>query len=87
MAYNRQFAVPIAPFAALVLIIILKTIYKNYKSNRTIKMHKGWIAGLKIELQNPNSTPGRKKEILREIAGYQAEIKKLEKDTIGIDFS
>jgi len=50
-------------------------------------MHKGWIAGLKIELQNPNSTPGRKKEILREIAGYQAEIKKLEKDTIGIDFS
>lgn len=83
----RQIAVPIAPFAALIFIIILKTLYKNYKSKRTIKMHYGWIASLESELQNANTTTGRKKEILKEITGYQVEIKKIEKDSIGIDFS
>ncbi len=83
----RQIAVPIAPFAALILIIVLKTLYKNYKSKRTIKMHNGWITSLESELHNTNTLTGRKKEILKEIAGYQAEIKKIEKDSIGIDFS
>jgi len=83
----RQIAVPIAPFVALIVIIILKTLYKNYKSKRTIKLHNGWIAGLEAELKNTNTTAGRKKEILKEIVGYQAEIKKIEKDSIGIDFS
>ncbi|MVN22190.1 hypothetical protein [Mucilaginibacter arboris] len=78
---------PVAPFAALVVIIILKTLYKNYKSKRTIKMHNGWIASLEAEIKNANTTTSRKKEILKEIAGYQAEIKKIEKDSIGIDFS
>lgn len=82
----REIAIPLAPFIAFIITTFSKTLYKKYKCWATIKMHQGWIKGLELELhQSP--TTGRRKEIAQEIVLYKSEIKKVEKDSIGIDFN
>jgi hypothetical protein len=83
----RKIAVPLVPFAVLLLSIISKTFYKRYKCNNLIKLHKSWISTLENELKSPALTPAREKEILKEITGYQSEIKKLQRDALEIDFN
>jgi hypothetical protein len=83
----RKIAIPAAPFVVLLLSIISKTIYKRYKCNSLIKVHKSWIVKLENELSNPGTMQARKKEISKEISGYQTEIKKLQKDAIDIEFN
>ena len=83
----KRIAIPLAPFVALVLIMVFKTIYKRYKCNSLIKVHKSWIVMLENEFKNPATTQLRKKEISKEITGYEAEIKKLQKEAIELEFS
>lgn len=82
----RKIAVPAAPFVVLLLSILFKTLYKRYKCNSLIRIHKQWIIELETESNNAVTTQPRKKEILKEIEGYQSEIKKLQKDAIDIEF-
>ena len=83
----KKIAVPLAPFVVLLFSIISKTLYKRYKCNALIKVHKLWIMTLKDELKNPTTTQARKKEISKEITEYQNEIKKLKKEAIEIEFN
>jgi len=83
----KKIAVPLAPFVVLLFSIISKTLYKRYKCNGLIKVHKSWIMVLENELKNPTTTQVRKKEILKEITEYQHEIKKLQKEAIEIEFN
>ncbi|RYE34593.1 MAG: hypothetical protein EOP42_07235 [Sphingobacteriaceae bacterium] len=82
----KEIAIPLAPFIAFIITTFFKTLYKKYKCWSTIKMQNGWISDLETEL-NSGITAGRKKEILQEILLYKSEIKKVEKDSIGIDFN
>ena len=83
----KKIAIPLAPFIALILIMVFKTIYKRYKCNSLIKVHKTWIMTLENEFNNPATTLSRKKEISKEITGYRAEIKKLQRDAIDLEFN
>jgi len=82
----RKIAAPAAPFVVLLLSIVFKTLYKRYKCNSLIKIHKQWIVELEAELNNSTTSQVRKKEALKEIEGYQSEIKKLQKEVIDIEF-
>jgi hypothetical protein len=83
----KKIAIPLAPFVALILIMVFKTIYKRYKCNSLIKVHKTWIVTLENESKNPTTTQSRKKEISKEITSYEAEIKKLQKEAIELEFN
>jgi len=82
----RKIAVPLAPFLALLLIVIFKTIYERDKCKNLIKIHESWILLLEAELQKTETSPARKKEITKEIIGYKAEIKKLQKYSVKIQY-
>jgi hypothetical protein len=83
----KTVAVPLAPFLVLLISIFLKTAYKIWKCKKFIKINRGWIIDLKDELSVSNTTSARKAEIKIEIKEYEKEIKRLQKESIEIDFN
>jgi hypothetical protein len=84
---ERKIAITFAPFIALGLMIIFKNYFRRDKCKNLIKIHQSWITSLKEEYHTYGTSPGRKKEIDIEIKGYEAEIKKLQKDSLDIHFN
>jgi len=85
-SYYKSIGVIIAPFIAVVLNIGIKHLYKRYNCSAIIKLHSKWNRRLKDEYALQTTTEQRKTEILKEISDNEAEIKKLEKSSINIDF-
>jgi hypothetical protein len=83
----RKVAAMAAPFIALILMHGLKAVFKKDKCRGLIKIHKGWISTLEKERADPKTSGARKKEIAKEITAYNAEIKKLQMDSIDIKFT
>ncbi|CAN5155670.1 hypothetical protein BH09BAC6_BH09BAC6_32960 [soil metagenome] len=82
----RQIVAPIAPFLALIITLTLKHLLKNYKCKKSIQLFKNWIISLEYEFKESSTTPGRKREIQKEIAKYKVELKEFEKDFIIIRY-